>query len=257
MPRITSLVATSFRGVKCASSSSSSTQTVAGRPRRRKTFGFAAGLGLTALVLGACGGGDDESDDTTPDTTLAAATTTTQAAVTTTTTATETTPAVPDEPDYVTEGAIVIVANSSNVDGGAGRMSDRLAEVGFEMGTATNGTEGQLEVTKIYYDPANENALPVAESLREALGGGDIQVFEVGVPVPVDSGDPGDATVIVSMGNDTADKSLEELQGRAPAATDDTTDDSGDDDSTDDTTDDSDETTDTSEPTTDTSDADS
>ena len=214
--------------MKRASSSSSSIQTVAGRPRRRKTSGVAAGVAVAALALGACGGGDDESDDTTPDTTLAAATTTTQAAVTTTTTATETTPAVPDEPDYVTEGAIVIVANSSNVDGGAGRMSDRLAAVGFEMGTATNGTEGQLEVTKIYYDPANEDALPVAESLREALGGGDIQVAEVGVPAPVDSGDPGDATVIVSMGNDTADKSLEELQGRAPAAADDS-DDSGDD----------------------------
>ncbi|WP_133867345.1 LytR C-terminal domain-containing protein [Ilumatobacter fluminis] len=212
--------------MKRASSSSSSIQTVAGRPRRRKAFGIVAGVSVAALTLGACGGGDDESDDTTPETTLAAATTTTQAAVTTTTTATETTPAVPDEPDYVTEGAIVIVANSSNVDGGAGRMSDRLAAVGFEMGTATNGTEGQLEVTKIYYDPANENALPVAESLREALGGGDIQVVEVGVPAPVDSGDPGDATVIVSMGNDTADKTLEELQGRAPAESDDTGDDS-------------------------------
>ena len=249
MPRITSLVATSFHGVKRASSSSSSIQTVAGRPRRRRTFGVVAGVALAALALGACGGGDDESDDTTPDTTLAAATTTTQAAVTTTTTATETTPAVPDEPDYVTEGAVVIVANSSNVNGAAGRMSDRLAAVGFEMGTATNGTEGQLEVTKIYYDPANENALPVAESLREALGGGDIQVFEVGVPAPVDSGDPGDATVIVSMGNDTADKTLEELQGRAPAASDDSGDDS--DDGSDTT-----ESTDTTEASTDTTEAD-
>ena len=248
MPRITSLVATSFHGVKRASSSSSSTQTVAGRPRRRRILGLAAGVGLTALVLGACGGGDDESDDTTPDTTLAAATTTTEAAATTTTAATDTTPAVPDEPDYVTEGAIVIVANSSNVDGGAGRMSDRLAAVGFEMGAATNGTEGQLEVTKIYYDPENEDALPVAESLREALGGGDIQVFEVGVPAPVDAGDPGDATVIVSMGNDTADKSLEELQGRAPAATDDET---GDDESTDTT----EASTDTTEASTDTTEA--
>lgn len=204
-------------------------------------------MALSALALGACGGGDDdESDDTTPDTTLAAATTTTQAAATTTTTATETTPAVPDEPDYVTEGAIVIVANSSNVNGAAGRMSDRLAAVGFEMGAATNGTEGQLEVTKVYYDPANENALPVAESLREALGGGDIEVVEVGVPAPVDSGDPGDATVIVSMGNDTADKTLEELQGRAPAATTDSADDSGDDSG--------DESTDTTEASTDTTD---
>ena len=191
-----------------------------------------AGVGVAALALGACGGGDDEDGSST--TTLAAATTTT---TTTTVPATpvETAPAVPDEPDYVTDGAIVIVANSSNVNGAAGRMSDRLAAVGFEMGTPTDGTEGQLEVTKIYYDTANENALPVAESLREALGGGDIQVVEMGVPAPVESGNPGDATVVVSMGNDTADETLESLQGRS-TSTDDSTDDSSTDstDSTDD-----------------------
>ncbi|MAT04861.1 MAG: hypothetical protein CL424_07445 [Acidimicrobiaceae bacterium] len=242
--------------MKRASSSSSSIQTVTERPRRsksaRRSVGVVLGVGLAAVALGACGGGDDEeSDDTTPDTTISLATTTTEAASATTTTTPTSTAAVPDEPEYVTEGAIVIVANSSNVDGGAGRMSDRLAAVGFEMGTATNGTEGQLEVTKIYYDPANENALPVAESLREALGGGDIQVFEVGVPAPVDGGETGDATVIVSMGNDTADETLESLQGRAPATDDttaDTTDDTGDgeDDSTD-TTEATDESTDTTE----------
>ena len=245
MPRETALVATSFHGVKRASSSSSSILAVAGRPRGRRTSAIVIGVGLAAFALGACGGGDDESEDTTPESTISLATTTT--AVTTTTTPPSTTAAVPDEPEYVTEGAIVIVANSSNVNGAAGRMSDRLAAVGFEMGTATNGTEGQLEVTKIYYDPANENALPVAESLREALGGGDIQVFEVGVPAPVDGGSAGDATVIVSMGNDTADKTLEQLQGRAPATT---SADSGDD-----TTDTTEGSTDTTEPSTDTTEA--
>ncbi len=153
--------------------------------------------------------------------------------------------------DLVTEGATVVVANSSNINGAAGRMSDRLAIAGFTMGEPTNGSEGQLEVTKIYFDPANENAQPVAESVRAALGGGDIQLFEMGVPAPTESGDIGDATIVVSMGNDTADRSLEELQGLV-APTEDTTDDStddGGDDTTDDTTDDgSDDTTDTTEP---------
>lgn len=223
MPPIASVVATSFPGVKRASSSSTPIQTVAGRPRRRRPSGrfssVALGVGVAALALGACGGGDDDTADTTvPTTTISLATTTTTPATAATTTTTTPPTAVPEEPEYVTEGATVVVANSSNVDGGAGRMSDRLAAVGFDMAAATNGTEGQLEVTKIYYDPENENALPVAESLREALGGGDIQVFEVGVPAPVDGGDAGDATVIVSMGNDTADQTLEELQGRAATA---------------------------------------
>ena len=51
------------------------------------------------------------------------------------------------------------------------------------------------------------------EAARETLGGGDIELFEMGVPAPVESGEIGNATVLVSMGNDTADKSLEELQG--------------------------------------------
>ena len=207
-----------FPGVKRASSSSSPILAVTGRLRARRSFGVVLGVGLAALALGACGGDDDPAADSTTTTTSIAIAPPdeTPADSTTSTTTSTTAAAVPDEPEYVTEGAIVVVANSSGIDGAAGRMSERLAAVGFEMGPATNGTEGQLELTKIYYDPANENALPVAESVRVALGGGDIELFEVGVPAPVDGGDPGDATVIVSMGNDTSDKSLEELQGRAP-----------------------------------------
>ena len=132
-----------------------------------------------------------------------------------------------------------MVANSSGINGAATRMSDRLEVVGFTMDEPTNGSEGQLEITKVYFDPANENALAVAESVRLALGGGDIELFEMGVPAPVESGEIGDATVLVSMGNDTADKSLEELQGREVVA-DDTT-------APDDTTDEGD-TTDTTAP---------
>jgi len=57
--------------------------------------------------------------------------------------------------------------------------------------------------------------LPVAESLRDALGGGDIQLLEMGVPAPVESGDIGDASIVILMGNDTADTPLDELQGCA------------------------------------------
>jgi len=204
--------ATSLVGVKCDPSSPTSIRSRRGQRRTVVTF---AVLGALGLAVTACSGDDDtESSSTT--TTLAAATTTTATPATTTTT---TTTPPPTTIDYVTEGATVVVANSSSINGAAGRMSARLEAVGFTMGEATNGSEGVLETTKIYFDPANENAQPVAESLRLALGGGDITLSEMGVPAPVESGDVGDATVVVSMGNDTADKTLEELQGITTPAT--------------------------------------
>ncbi len=174
------------------------------------------------LVLAACGGGDDDSATDTSTTTLAPAVTTTLAPVVTTTLAPAPTTTLAPEPELVTEGAVVVVANSSGINGAATRMTDRLAIAGFRMGDPTNGSEGQLQITKVYFDPSNDSAQAVAESVRLALGGGDIELFEMGVPAPVESGEIGDATVLVSMGNDAADKSLEELQGLVVVA--DTTD---------------------------------
>lgn len=210
----------------------------AGSRTFRRSLTAVVVVAATAFALGACGGDDDDdSSESSTTTTLAPSddtTTTTSPASDTTTTAA---PDVPDEVEYVTDGAIVVVANASGINGAAGRMSDQLEVVGYDMGTPTNSTEGQIEITQIYYDPENPDALPVAESLRLALGGGDIELLEMGVPAPVEGGDIGDATVLITMGNDTADKTLEQLQGRAPAATD-----SGTDDTTD-----TDETTETSE----------
>jgi hypothetical protein len=98
-------------------------------------------------------------------------------------------------------------------------MSDRLAAVGFTVVEPDNYTLGDLETTQILYDPTNAAALPVAQSLQAAFGGGSIQVVEIGSPPPIAGGDMRGATVLVAMGNDIADKSLEELQGVAPPAT--------------------------------------
>lgn len=193
-----------------------------------------AAVGVTALALGACGGDDDDDDtgdSSTTTTTTAGGTTTTTAGGGTTTTAATTSTTLPAEVDYVTEGATVVVANASTINGAAGRMSERLEAVGYTMGTPTNSSEGQLETTKVYFDPENPDAEPVAASLRLALGGGDIELLEMGTPAPVEDGNIGDATVLIAMANDTADKTLEELQGRAPATdTGDDDDDGGDDD---------------------------
>lgn len=194
---------------------------------RRRSFGTVAlaGFGVSALLLSACGGDDDSDSGSTtttlsPTVTLGATTTTPTAAATTTTPSTTTLPPL----ELVTEGASIVVANASGVDGSAGRMTDALGAVGFSTGDATNSSEGQIETSKIYYDPANAAAKAVADSLREALGGGDIEVLELAVPAPTDTGEIGDASIVLAMGNDTADKTLDELQGRvAPAADDDVT----------------------------------
>ncbi len=173
--------------------------------------------------MSACSGDDDAGDTSSSSTTtttiagLAEPTTTTTAAPTTT--APATTP--PAQLELVTEGATIVVANASGVDGAAGRMTDMLEVVGFTAGDAANSTEGPLASSKIYYAPDNAGAKPVADSLREALGGGDIEVLELTEPAPLGEPDAiGDATVLLAMGNDTADKSLDELQGRVVPADD-------------------------------------
>lgn len=207
------LAAISVAAVARAASESRTPSTPGTPVRRRRTTRLLAVVAGSALVLGACGGDDDDSSATTTTTSLAPATTTTTVApVSATTTTTTTTVAV------VTEGAKLVVANASGINGAAGRLSDRLAAAGFSTGTATNSTEGQLPTTKVYYDPANEAAKAVADSVRSVLGGGAIEVLEMGVPAPVESGDIGDASIVVAMGNDVADRSLEELQGLVPAA---------------------------------------
>ena len=176
----------------------------------------AAAVGM--LVLGACGGDDDDDDDEASATTTEAPFVSTaptsalpETTISTTTTAAAT--AAPTTVAYVTEGASVMVTNASRVDGAAGRMTERLTAVGFTTVEPGNYSLGTLEVTQIHHDPANPQALAVAESLKAAFGGGDIEIVEMGAPPPVEGGDALGATVLVAMGNDIADKTLEELQG--------------------------------------------
>ncbi len=124
-------------------------------------------------------------------------------------------PPTTTEPPLVTDGAVVVVANANGVDGSAGAMTDQLESAGFEMGTPTNATTGQLDSTVIYYDPDVEPAQVVAESVNRVLGG-DSSISQVGTPAPVQTGEL-EGGVLVLLGNDKAGASLEEL---APAADD-------------------------------------
>lgn len=173
----------------------------------------------TAVVLASCGGGDDAATSSTSSSVAV----TVAPTVTTATTVAATLPPTTTIPELVTAGATVIVANASGINGAAGRMTDALAIAGFSTGDATNSSEGQLATTKVYFDSDNPDAEAVANSLRIVLGGGAIQVLPMGTPAPVESGEVGDASIVVAMGNDVSDKSLEELQGLVAATTTSTT----------------------------------
>lgn len=136
-------------------------------------------------------------------------TTTIDTGLTTTTAASTTTTSL------VTEGATVIVANASGVGGSAGRMTDTLALAGFTMGDPTNATSGQLEDSIVYYDPGIAAAQDVADSVAIVMGG--MSVEPVPTPPPVDGGSLGDAGVLVMLGTNQADKTLEEMSGAEAA----------------------------------------
>ncbi|MEL0076209.1 MAG: LytR C-terminal domain-containing protein [Ilumatobacter sp.] len=105
----------------------------------------------------------------------------------------------------MTEGATVVVANASSVNGSAGRMSEILAAAGYDMGTPTNSSEGKLGATKVYFAAGDDAAIAVAESLVRLLGGA-VELLEMPAVSPVESSDLGPATVLLTLGDDFADQ---------------------------------------------------
>lgn len=107
------------------------------------------------------------------------------------------------------DGATVIVANASTVNGAAGVLTTALQGKGFTTADATNANVRQ-DATTILYDPTNPGALAVAQSLSVLLGGPIVQ--EVPTPAPIEGGVlPDGASVIVMLGSDKANKTLEQM----------------------------------------------
>lgn len=150
---------------------------------------------------------DNDGSDTSVDGATDETTTTTVDPALATTTAVPTTTV----PPIVTEGATVVVANSSGVPGSAGRMSTELATAGFTMAEATNATTGQLEQSVVYYDPAVAAAQAVAGSVATLMGG--LTVEAVPTPAPIEGGALNGSGVVVMLGTAQADKTLAELGG--------------------------------------------
>ena len=142
--------------------------------------------------------GDDQSDTTSPPGGSAIIPATT-AAVTV--------------PQIIVDGASVVVANANGTAGSAAAMRNAL-EAGphFTMADAEDASEetGVLDTSVIYFDPAQAKAQAVAQSLANVLGGGVTVTPLAGTP-PVGDGDISGAGVLLMLGTDKANKTLEEL----------------------------------------------
>lgn len=188
-------------------------------------------LAAAVLAFAACGGDDDSSSSTPPTQSTDPVAVVPTPSPTPEPTLPPTTPAPPTTAALVTEGATVVVANASSVNGAAGRLTERLAAAGFTTIAATNSSEGPLQTTKVYYNASVDGAQAVAESLVAAFGGGEITAQPLPTPAPLSDPETiGEATVLVALGEDIVDKSLAELQGVTPPTSED---DGGDDGSAD------------------------
>ncbi len=113
----------------------------------------------------------------------------------------------------VTDGALVLVANATGMNGAAGRLSAAVQAVGYATKPATNaaGDEERLDVSKIYF-------LPAAEAAAQSLGLV-MQIESVSrmpTPAPIDQAQEGlaDATILIMLGNDLAGKDIPGFAGR-------------------------------------------
>lgn len=124
-------------------------------------------------------------------------------------TTTTTTTTVP----FVTEGASVLVANANTIGGSAGNMTRTLEAAGFTMEEPTNATGPNLTDTEVYFDPSIAAAEQVAQSVGLLMG--DDTVEPVADPPPTSSGSLGDAGVLVMLGDNQANLTLEQLEEAA------------------------------------------
>ena len=111
----------------------------------------------------------------------------------------------------------IAVANASGIGGSAAAMSSALTVEGYEgVVEPGNSTGEQLSATVVYYVPADAVAQAVAQTLAADLGG--VSVQPMPTTRPATAGNTGDATVLVMLGTDAANKSLSELRATTVTA---------------------------------------
>ncbi|MFM7684680.1 MAG: LytR C-terminal domain-containing protein [Actinomycetota bacterium] len=166
-------------------------------------------IALVALVTVGCSSTPDAAP-TSPLTSAPASTTTlppTTVPVSTLPASTTTT----SEP-LVIAGAIVKIANCSDVNGAAGVLTDEFSLLGYEVRKATNGAgiDRNLDVSKIY---VVEGAEAQARSISKLMGGVDLYQMPVPAWIAGGSEELSDANVLIMLGRDKAGKRLLEMAG--------------------------------------------
>lgn len=112
---------------------------------------------------------------------------------------------------FSTLGFKLIVANASGVAGSAGAMTLALQNLGFIAPPAVNLAPGaaKRQKTGVFYTAGCEtNAQRVAEVL-----GGNVDIAAMPNPVPTETGNLGDACVLILLGTDLAGKPLKGATG--------------------------------------------
>lgn len=133
-------------------------------------------------------------------------------------------PPTTTQPELVTVGASVIVANANEVNGSAGTMTRALESgPGFTMVDPTNASSsvGNVDESVIYFDESIPAAKAVAESVARAIGGVGT-IAPLAETPPTADGTVNGAGVLLVLGNDKAGKTLAELapgEVAAPAVT--------------------------------------
>lgn len=175
-------------------------------PRRRPSRSVLACAVVVgaATLLASCRTGRDFPEATLPPVSTEAIDSTTTTSTTTTSTLPPTTTTT-----IVVEGATVVVANASNVNGAAGRLSTELAALSFTTGEPTNGWGpwNELDVTTVYFAPGGE---AVGASVALLMG---VEAVRMPTPVWITGGTETlkGATVLVMLGKDRASTLLEDM----------------------------------------------
>lgn len=162
---------------------------------------------ITMLVTPlACSSRVDDAAVATTTTIAATSSSSTSSTSTSSTTSTSTTTTLP----MITEGGVVLVANSSGKRNAAQKLATELGNLGFTVQGVTNGAlyEESLDVSKVYVRPGGEAA---AESIARLMGG--IEVLRMPTPVWIVGGPDalGYANVLVMLGADKGGLTLAEM----------------------------------------------
>jgi len=144
-----------------------------------------------------------------PDT-LTTSTTSTESTESTTTIETTTTTTPPPTITLLPlalEGGVVRVANATEIEEAAQRLTNELGGLGFVVDLPTNsaGKDEVLTTSKIYVKAGSES---VAESISYLMG--DIEILRMPTPAWIFGGTAalGDTTVLVMLGSDLAGSAL-------------------------------------------------